>query len=97
MIPYNKSNIPLAKDLRKNMTPWERKLWYDFLRIYPVRFQRQKALGKFGLCRRRKRDSHHDDGRQRHCECKGSACRHQQGNGTENHDLTALGRERSIV
>ena len=47
MIPYNKSNIPLAKDLRKNMTPWERKLWYDFLRIYPVRFQRQKALGNY--------------------------------------------------
>ena len=46
-----------------------------------------EALGKFGLCRRRKRDSHHDDGRQRHCECKGSACRHQQGNGTENHAL----------
>ena len=26
------------------MTPWERKLWYDFLRNYPVRFQRQKAI-----------------------------------------------------
>ncbi|MBQ8446114.1 MAG: DUF559 domain-containing protein, partial [Opitutales bacterium] len=37
----------LAKALRKNMTPWERKLWYDFLRNYPLRFQRQKAIGKF--------------------------------------------------
>ena len=27
------------------MTPWERKLWFDFLRNYPVRFQRQKAIG----------------------------------------------------
>ena len=27
------------------MTPWERKLWYDFLRTYPIRFQRQKAIG----------------------------------------------------
>ena len=27
------------------MTPWERKLWYEFLRYYPVRFQRQKAIG----------------------------------------------------
>ena len=44
---YNKENIPLAKDLRKNMTPWERKLWYDFLRTYPARFQRQKAIGKY--------------------------------------------------
>lgn len=44
---YNRSNIPLAKDLRKNMTPWERKLWYEFLRGYPVRFQRQKAIGNY--------------------------------------------------
>ncbi len=47
MKPYNKRNIPLAKELRKNMTPWERKLWYDFLRTYPVRFQRQKAIGEY--------------------------------------------------
>ena len=26
MKDYNKANIPLAKILRKNMTPWERKL-----------------------------------------------------------------------
>ena len=44
---YNKSNIPLAKTLRKNMTPWERKLWFDFLRNYPVRFQRQKAIDNY--------------------------------------------------
>ncbi len=47
MKDYNKENIPLAKVLRKNMTPWERKLWYDFLRDYPVRFQRQKAIGNY--------------------------------------------------
>ncbi len=47
MKEYNKENIPLAKMLRKNMTPWERKLWYDFLRAYPVRFQRQKAIGNY--------------------------------------------------
>ena len=47
MKDYNKANIPLAKELRKNMTPWERKLWYDFLRSYPVRFQRQKAIGNY--------------------------------------------------
>ena len=47
MKDYNKENIPLAKTLRKNMTPWERKLWYEFLRDYPVRFQRQKAIGNF--------------------------------------------------
>ena len=47
MKPYNQANIPLAKSLRKNMTPWERKLWYDYLRHYPVRFQRQKAIGEY--------------------------------------------------
>lgn len=47
MKEYNKENIPLAKNLRKNMTPWERKLWYDFLRNYPVRFRRQTAIGNY--------------------------------------------------
>ena len=44
---YNKANIPLAKTLRKNITSWERKLWYEFLRDYPIRFQRQKAIGNY--------------------------------------------------
>ena len=47
MKEYNKANIPLAKTLRKNMTPWERKLWYEFLRYYPIRFQRQKSIGNY--------------------------------------------------
>lgn len=47
MISYKKSNIPLAKELRKNMTLWERKLWYNFLRGYPIRFQRQKSIGNY--------------------------------------------------
>ncbi len=47
MLKYNKSNISNAKALRKNMTPWERKLWYDFLKDYSVRFQRQKAIDDY--------------------------------------------------
>ena len=47
MKEYNKNIIPLAKELRKNMTPWERKLWYVFLRKYPIRFQRQKTIGNY--------------------------------------------------
>ena len=47
MKQYNRANIPLAKNLRHNMTLWERKLWYDFLRQYPIRFQRQKAIGDY--------------------------------------------------
>ena len=44
---YNKQLVPLAKQLRKEMTKEERHLWYDFLRSYPVRFSRQKVLGKY--------------------------------------------------
>ena len=47
MKEYNRSNIPLAKSLRKNMTKQEKQLWYKFLRTFPVRFQRQKAIGNY--------------------------------------------------
>lgn len=47
MKPYRQSNIPLAKELRKDMTKYEKHLWYDFLHDYPVRFQRQKAIGRY--------------------------------------------------
>ncbi len=43
----NAQQVPLAKQLRKEMTKKERHLWYDFLRSYPVRFSRQKVLGKY--------------------------------------------------
>ena len=46
-LAYDGKNIPFAKELRKNATPQERHLWYDFLAKYPVRFQRQKAIGSF--------------------------------------------------
>ena len=38
---------PLARDLRKNMTPWERRLWDDFLREQSPRFLRQKPIGRY--------------------------------------------------
>ena len=44
---HNKNIVPTAKLLRKNMTKEEKHLWYDFLRSYPVRFSRQKILGKY--------------------------------------------------
>ena len=46
-LKYNGNNIPRAKELRQNATPEENHLWYDFLRNYPVRFQRQKAIDHF--------------------------------------------------
>ena len=39
--------VPFARELRKNMTKEERHLWYDFLRSYPIKFTRQKILGKY--------------------------------------------------
>ena len=39
-----------ARELRKNMTPQERRLWYDFLRTYPVKFYRiSKDVSSFFL------------------------------------------------
>ena len=44
---HNKELTPLAKQLRSEMTKEERHLLYDFLRTYPIRFSRQKVLGRY--------------------------------------------------
>ena len=44
---HNPNNKSLAKALRQNMTPWERKLWHCFLKTYPIRFQRQKCIDQY--------------------------------------------------
>ena len=44
---HNKFLVSNARNLRKNMTKEERHLWYDFLRFYPIKFLRQKILGKY--------------------------------------------------
>jgi len=36
-----------AKALRKNMTPQEKKLWYQYLKHYPVRFYKQRIILSF--------------------------------------------------
>ena len=36
-----------ARELRKNMTPEERKLWYDFLKDSQENFNRQKVIGRY--------------------------------------------------
>lgn len=43
---YDHSKISFARKLRREMTPWERKLWHCFLKAYSVRFQRQKPIGQ---------------------------------------------------
>ena len=46
-LKYNGKHIAFAKQLRKNATPQENRLWYNFLRHYPIRFQRQKAIDEY--------------------------------------------------
>jgi len=36
-----------AQNLRKNMTKEERHLWYDFLKLQKVTFNRQKVIGTY--------------------------------------------------
>lgn len=44
---HAKKLTPTAKMLRKNATKEENLLWQYFLKNYPVRFRRQKVLGKY--------------------------------------------------
>ena len=44
---HNAANEQRARQLRKDMTPWERRLWHCFLKTYPVRFQRQKCIDNY--------------------------------------------------
>ena len=48
-MPIEKNNalLPYAKQLRRDMTPWERKLWYLFLRKYPVKIYKQRIIGSY--------------------------------------------------
>lgn len=44
---YDKNLVPFAQDLRKNMTPEEKHLWYDFLKKLPITVNRQKNIGNY--------------------------------------------------
>ncbi len=46
-LPYNPKLIPIAKEIRKNQTPAEKKLWQDFLRNFPFRVLRQRPIDNF--------------------------------------------------
>ena len=45
--PYRRDLTEKARALRKNATPQENRLWYQFLRKYPLRFTRQKPIGSY--------------------------------------------------
>ena len=44
---YNKKFVSFAKKLRREMTPEEKHLWYDFLKRLPVTVNRQKNIGNY--------------------------------------------------
>ena len=47
--PVMKNNrmLPRARELRRDMTPQEKKLWYQFLRHHPVKFYKQRIIDSF--------------------------------------------------
>ena len=47
MLPRNRKLNQRAKTFRKNMTPHERHLWFDFLRNYPIKIYRQRIIGNY--------------------------------------------------
>lgn len=46
-LPNNKELKNISQNLRKNQTKEEKHLWYDFLREYPIQFNRQKVIGNY--------------------------------------------------
>ena len=46
-IPKNNDLLKNARKLRKEMTPQELRLWYRFLRFYPVKIYKQRIIGNY--------------------------------------------------
>lgn len=46
-MPYNPALVEQARELRKNMTPAESKLWFCFLRNFKFRVLRQRPIDHF--------------------------------------------------
>ena len=47
MVYYQHRLVGNARELRRNQTKEERKLWYTFLSSLPVKFVRQKPIGQY--------------------------------------------------
>ena len=83
-IPYRRDLKPRSQSLRRDPSPAERKLWYEFLRDLPVKFTRQKPLGHYiadfycsvgGLVIELDGDSHYTQSAQRYDEARTAALR----------------------
>ena len=46
-LPKNNDLLKNARALRKEMTPQELRLWYRFLRTYPVKIYKQRIIGEY--------------------------------------------------
>ncbi|MBU4347043.1 endonuclease domain-containing protein [Patescibacteria group bacterium] len=46
-LPYNPDLVGRARELRKNMTVAERKLWYDYLRYFKYPVLRQRPIDNY--------------------------------------------------
>lgn len=46
-VPRNVALMTKARDLRRNMTSQERRLWYEFLRDFPVKIYKQRAIDTY--------------------------------------------------
>jgi len=78
-IPYRRDLKRRSQSLRRDPSPAERKLWYEFLRDHALKFTRQKPLGRYVAdfyCAGRMLvieldgDSHYNDRAQRYDESR---------------------------
>ena len=46
-LPYDPRMRERVQELRHKMTPMEKKLWYSFLRTYPVKMYKQRPIRTF--------------------------------------------------
>jgi very-short-patch-repair endonuclease len=46
-LPYDVALVPRAKELRKNMTTAEKKLWYGYLKTFKFKVLRQRPIDHF--------------------------------------------------
>ncbi len=46
-LPYNPELVTLAKEMRKNMTRAECRLWFDYLKDFPFPVYKQRPIDKY--------------------------------------------------
>ena len=47
MKTYNTALVPRARSMRREMTPAEKHLWFNCLKLSPYKFRRQRPFGRF--------------------------------------------------